>query len=43
MALQVEGVVDRGMETEEALRGSGRLDPHFSDEAGFLGAFGPVL
>ena len=31
MALQVEGVVDGGMEAEKSLRGSGRLEPlHFA-------------
>ena len=27
MALQVEGVVDRGVEAEKSLRGTGRLEP----------------
>jgi hypothetical protein len=46
MALQVEGVVGGGMDTEEALRGSGRLEPlhlTFSPSHGLMRVFGTVV
>src|SRR3954467_3988263 len=46
MALQVEGVVDGGMQAEKSLRGSGRLEPlhlALSPSYDLMRVFGPVV